>query len=655
MKTKIKQSNKQINRKDLLREYRLLTDLMSNIPDVIYFKDNRGKIILVNDAHAKGLGLKPEQVIGRTDFDIFPRDRAEAMFSDDKYVLKTGKPIVDKIERATRPDGADNYVSTTKIPRFDEKGKVIGLIGITRDITRRMQLENIHKDKIALEKKLASLEELHKLKSEFISVVSHELRTPLAIVKEAVELVFDEFAGEINNKQRELLKKSKENIERLRRIIEELLDMSRIERNKFKLRYSLVNLNSLIKDSSSYFKKLAFEKDVTLSYSLPKEDINIFVDSERLNQVITNLLSNAVKFTERGGKINVELKVLENKIRIGVIDTGIGISKEDLPKIFDKFVQVTNGRGLERKGLGLGLAIAKQIVEKHGGEIWVESRLGVGSKFYFTVPRFYTLDVLDKQLREKINSLLAKGIDVFLINLVVINYGEFKEKIKIPLSRLSASIKDIIENALSRLYPLSSKEKLQLVMSGLHHGGCSIILPGVTHKTVAQFCDKLKSEINGYLVRHSIEEVFIAIGILSYDEKNAPDKISGFPENLYVKEIYIGSEKRQAKRINYKLDIEVLLPIQKSESSQTLDISEGGLCFKSTVPLQTDSIVGIRLRIPDKNKPLSVKTRVAWIRKMEGALKGGKDIYKVGVEFIGINENNKKEFFRLIKKLNSVK
>ena len=255
MKTKAK-----INYKELSDKYRLLRDLMDNIPDVIYFKDRKGKLLLVNKAHAKGLGLEPDQVAGKTDFDFFSKDRARAMARDDQYVFKTGKPVIDKIERATRPDGIDNYVSTTKIPRFDQKGRVIGLIGITRDITRRIHIEGSRKEKISFRKKMESLEEINRMKSELISIVSHELRVPLAIVKEAVMIIFDGLAGAVNDKQMNLLHKAKDNIERLKKIIEDLLDMSRIEQGTLKLHYSLVNLNELLESSSDFFKKLRFRK-----------------------------------------------------------------------------------------------------------------------------------------------------------------------------------------------------------------------------------------------------------------------------------------------------------------------------------------------------------------------------------------------------------
>ncbi len=145
-------SQMQAKHEDIAYKYKLLVYLMDNIPDAIYFKDKRGKLVLVNQTHAKGLGMKPEDAIGKTDFDLFPKNTAERMVKDDKYVIKTGKPMIDKIERATRPDGVDNYVSTTKIPMHDEKGNVIGLAGITRDITRRMQFEHLEKEKARVEK-----------------------------------------------------------------------------------------------------------------------------------------------------------------------------------------------------------------------------------------------------------------------------------------------------------------------------------------------------------------------------------------------------------------------------------------------------------------------------------------------------------------------
>lgn len=648
--TEIKKSKtkKAIKYRDLVHRYRLLLDLMDQVPDVIYFKDREGRLIMVNQAHARGLGLKPEEVAGKTDFDIFPKDRAEKMFKDDMHVMKTGKPIIDKIERATRADGVDNYVSTTKIPRYDDKGRIIGLVGITRDITQRMQFEHLRDEKEGIVKKLEALEDLNKMESEFVSMVSHELRTPLAIIKEAIALIFDKIAGPINDKQEELLTKAKNNIERLKNIIDGLLDISRMEGRRLRLHYSLVNLNDLILDSSEFFKKLVQEKGIYLNYHLPAEQINIFIDAERINRVISNLLNNAVKFTEKNGRIDLEVKTLEDKVRIGVIDTGIGIAKEDMPRLFNKFVQVSKKTGLERQGLGLGLSIAKELVGYHGGEIWAESRLGVGSKFYFTLPRFYTTNVLDKNTRDKINNFLDKGITLYLINLLILNLEQFRKRIKIEAGRLLEDLRSIIEKSLGEVSQ-SGRERAQIVIEDYKIGEYSIIFPEATERQAARLCELLRNKINDYVRENKIENVFINLGVLSYPSQGPLITTQQFLTNLYLKKIYIGSEIRHFKRIRYKLNIEILLPKDKSHVSVAIDISQGGICFISKEPLLTDSRIEMKLSFPGKYKTLYAKGRVAWIKSIENSPKGSLHKYKVGVEFIQLSSKTKKTISQFIR------
>jgi PAS domain S-box-containing protein len=646
MKTKTLK-NKKSKYNDLVQRYKLLTDLMDQTPDVIYFKDNKGKLIMVNQAHARGLGLKPEEVVGKTDFDFFPRGRAETMSKDDRHVIKSGKAIIDKVERATRPDGVDNYVSTTKIPRYDDKGNIIGLIGITRDITWRKQVEHLREEKTHIQKKLEALEELNNMKSEFVSVVSHELRTPLAIIKEAVLLVFDEIAGPVNEKQKELLTKARQNVDRLNNIIEELLDISRIERGKLKLHYSLVNLNDLLMDSSDFFKNLAREKNIEISYSLPKHEVNIFLDTGRVNQIITNLINNAIKYTEQNGKIRVELELLESRIRIGVIDTGIGIAKQDLSKLFDKFVQVSKGADADRKGVGLGLPIAKELVERHGGEIWMESRLGVGTKSYFTLPLFYTIRILEKNTREKINTFLNSGISVYLVNLLIVNFKEFKKKVKIHPETLFADIGNIIRSMLES-FNRPDKNKPQIVLENCNEGEWSILLPEASEKDITGLSGMFKNRIKAYLADNDIKDVFINMGIMPYSKDIKSHGSKQLFADIHLWKISIGSETRRFKRTEYKADIELISPDNKTEETKTIDISRGGICILSGEKLKTNAKVKIKLKFSVKEKPFCAVARVAWLKTAEEKIKQANK-YKIGLEFVEMDSRERKKLLGYLK------
>jgi len=638
--------------KDLLFKYRLLSDLMKYIPDVIYFKDKAGRLIMVNDAHAKGLGLTPEKVVGKTDFDIFGKARAELMAKDDEYVISKGKAIIDKIERSTRADGVDNYVSTTKIPRYDERGRIAGLIGITRDITRRMSLEHIREEKEAVEKKLQAAEELNRIKSEFVSVVSHELRTPLAIIKEAVMLLLDGVTGDISDKQKEVLRKAENSVRRLNGIIEDLLDVARIETGRLKLHYSLVNLNDLLKESADFFKKQAQDKGVRLEYVLPKEQVNIFLDHNRINQVITNLTANALKFTEEDGSIRIELKCLEDKVRLCFEDTGIGIAKTDIAKLFNKFTQVTNNPEARSKGVGLGLSIAKELVNAHGGQIWVESKLGVGSKFYWTLPRLRSLNVLDMPVRNRINRLLTQGLTLYFVNLLIVNYPVIKVKMRISPSALFENI-EVIINMVFDKFCREKEEKPQIVLLDKYYGECGYLLPGLTEKETEKINRAILDRLTKYLYQNKVQNVFINVGMASFpEEADEPKDSQPVSANLRIKKILIGPEVRRFERINYSLDARILLPKDEELSSQTVDISKGGIAFYSPRPFKTDARVELALRIPDQDKPLMLKSQTAWIKEISN-----EDIrrYKIGLEFIGLKGREKKMISGFLKSLKEQK
>lgn len=618
---------------------RLLSDFMNNIPDAIYFKDKQGKFIFVNNAYTKGLASNPEQLTGKTDFDIFPQKLARQMAKDDLYVLATGESILDKIEKVARPDGSDSYISITKIPRHDDKGKIIGLMGMTRDVTKRMRYERIREERLSKEEKLGMLEDLNRIRTEFISAVSHELRTPLAIINQLLLLIYDETAGPLNDKQREILVKVRYNIDRQKNIIDKMLDISRIEGKKLSFRYALVNINDLLKDSKDFFTNLAAEKNIKLSYDLPDNDINIFIDAERIIQIVTNLINNAIKFTEENGEIKVEVKLLEDKVRIGVIDTGVGIAKSDLPKVFDKFVQVSQSDAARKQGIGLGLTIVKELVEKHGGEIWIESEPGVGSKFYFTLPRFYTANILGSRVKAKINQLLKEHKSIYLINLLIVDWETFKKRVDVGPEKLFKELKEIVGLAYEELFGPDTTGR-HIVIMDMDKGKCSIVFPQGTQEKVTLFCELLREKTKNYFIQNKIENVFIAMGILSYSAQNVGKNAQAIASNLQIKEIYIGAEMRRSKRIHYKTRIDIIVPGNEKQTSETLDLSRHGACFISRDPLKIDVEIKVHIVLLKKKKTIMAKARVAWLSSMGHQPGEIVEKYKIGLEFIDLSKKD---------------
>jgi two-component sensor histidine kinase len=471
------------------------------------------------------------------------------------------------------------------------------------------------------------------------------------VIKQLATIVSNEVVGKINNKQKEVFRKILDNSERLKKIIDDLLDISRIERNTLKLHYSLVDVVDLMKDSEGFFTKLAEEKNISLRYIYPHEPVNVFIDPDRIRQVISNLISNAIKFTMDGGRIKIEVKILESKVRIGVIDTGIGISRTDLPSIFNKFTQVSKLPGAENKGVGLGLSISKKLVERHKGEIWVESKTGVGSKFYFTLLRFYTLDMLGKEAREKVSKLMKSGVSMHFVSLMILNCPEFRKRMGFGSESLFKDLRAILDAALKSVN-LRDSDKQAMVIINPRAGKFSIILPGVSNRQAANISNLLKHKIKQYFANNKVEDVFITIGSLSYSQKIFSHDDGLSPSKFSIKEIYIGSEMRRFKRISFKTNIKLFLPEEKMELSESVDVSERGICLIIRRLLKTDSQLKLSFVFPEnKEFTITAKVRVAWIKKMGMLFGEGVDKYKVGLEFINLENKYKKAICKRLAKL----
>jgi PAS domain S-box-containing protein len=254
----------------------------------------------------------------------------------------------------------------------DPEGRVTGSIGVIRDITERKEAER-------------KIKEAMELKSQFISTVSHELRTPLTIIKEDIALIMDGAAGKVKDKQREILEIAQRNIDRLSRLINDVLDFQKLQsgRAKFNMQDGSINnvIETVYNTMAKTVKKNGVDFRLTLDNALPR----VTFDNDKIIQVLTNLVSNAMKFTEKGS-ITISTRRIENAIRVSIIDTGCGIRQEDMSKLFQQFQQLASGSNRKTGGTGLGLAISKDIVEKHGGRIWVESEFGKGASFNFLLP-----------------------------------------------------------------------------------------------------------------------------------------------------------------------------------------------------------------------------------------------------------------------------
>jgi PAS domain S-box-containing protein len=261
----------------------------------------------------------------------------------------------------------DRWFRISVDPLIDEGENLIGGVHIITDITKDREIDT--------------------MKSELISNVSHELRTPLSTIKEGIALLYDGALGPLHIDQKDMLSRVQKNIFRLSRLIEDLLDMSNIETGGMEMKKSLIDISALAEEVLSSFYDQANRKNIRLVITNMKDMLPMYIDGYRISQVLTNLIDNSIKFTPANGRVTVKIKDSEKEAEISVSDTGIGISSKNISGLFGIFAQFNRDYGPGERGTGLGLSISKEIIEMHGGRIWVESEPGKGSTFTFTLPR----------------------------------------------------------------------------------------------------------------------------------------------------------------------------------------------------------------------------------------------------------------------------
>jgi len=431
-------------------------NIIGRTADSILIVDTDGTVIFANPAAVELFGHGKKEISGTAfGFPLAAGEATEIGIPTREGRPRTGEMQVVQIEWQEQPA----YLVTV------------------RDITARKQADEL---RMEIERHI----KLDKLKDDFINTVSHELRTPLSITKEAISLILEKVQGEINDQQTEILTIAKNNIERLARIINGLLDVSKIEAGKIELRKEDIDLQSLVGEVAQSFEGKAQEKGLDLRLSLPEATVLAYADEDKLAQVFTNLVDNAVKFTVTGS-IEIRVEEKDGNIECRVRDTGIGIAPEDIPKIFDRFTQFGRKDGPGEKGTGLGLSIVKGLVEVHGGEILVESEVGKGTEVTFTLPRLS----FKERLQEYLSSMIQEAADrKGVFSLIVFSVREMTGLLSRSPEKTEAGMKEL-EQVLKR----SLRRRADTVIH--NQGRFYLILPETKKKDAPFVLERMKENL----------------------------------------------------------------------------------------------------------------------------------------------------------------
>ena len=402
---------------ELGRSQDMLKNIINTVPIRVFWKDREFRYLGCNPTFARDAGKSdPAEIIGMDDFQMPWREQADRFRADDREVMESGVGKLFYEECMTTHDGRNVWQNTSKIPLKNSADETVGVLGIYEDITQRKQdeaelrkyqehLEDLVQERttaLSIAKEMA--EAASRSKSLFLANMSHEVRTPMNGILGMIELVIRRIEDPVQKKQ---LQKAQVSAQNLLRIINDILDISKIEAERMTLEKMRFTLDDVLDHLTSLISQKALNKGLDLHMEIPAElgNCGLIGDSLRLEQILLNLVSNAVKFTEKGcvtlHVLMVEETDSERLLRFEVRDTGIGISAEDQKRLFTAFEQADGSMTRKYGGTGLGLAISKRLAQMMGGTMGVESAVGQGSTFWFTV----RLDkAVDTVLQETLNA-----------------------------------------------------------------------------------------------------------------------------------------------------------------------------------------------------------------------------------------------------------
>jgi len=339
-----------------------LERIIDSLGDSVIIFDDSMRLVLFNRAAAVNFRLIPELIMEKTIRDIFEQSSGgEELIS---LVEKSGE--VENIELSIEIDGAQKTfnvdIRVVELPISETSGVAV----ILKDITAEKEAE--------------------RLKVDFYSMIAHELRTPISVILGYTQLILDGKAGDVPELQREFIESIDEKGKNLMSLVNDFLEISRIERKAVRIEKNYFNIVELVRETTEGLRLLAENRHISLNFESRQEDVKVYADRDKMSHVFINLIENAIKYTEEGGRIDVSVAGEEGGALVSITDTGIGMSDEELKYIFDMYRRLDNAEKKKIKGTGLGLAIVKEIVDAHDGKIEVESKLGEGSTFKVWIP-----------------------------------------------------------------------------------------------------------------------------------------------------------------------------------------------------------------------------------------------------------------------------
>ncbi|MFH1783571.1 MAG: PAS domain-containing sensor histidine kinase [bacterium] len=505
-------------------------NIIATMADALIIVDLDKKIVTVNEATTDLFGYTREDLIGKQVTIIFPG--SEALFLAKKF-----KELME--------DGViQNYTavclakSGTQIPiRFsmsvlkDNNMQSVGIICVGQDMREvKRNMQQLRKlatiaDRAAaaergktreLEALNKQLEKANKAKSEFLVNMSHELRTPLNSVIGFSEVLLNKAFGEINQKQEEYVNDILDSGKHLLSLINDILDLSKVEAGKEELRIAPFSLKELMDESLGIFKEKAMKYNLELSIGSNNQTDIVVADRRKIKQVLFNLLSNATKFTPPGGKISIEVEEEPEQLLISVLDTGKGIPEKDYKRVFERFQQLDGGYTKKYPGTGIGLALVKEFTHMHKGDVWVKSEVDKWTRFTFSLPKDLDYKMFELHMVEAFDMAMVEGLFLaFIMIRIRYSYESGKQGISSDIRQVLEDVDPLLKNALYR-----PEDKLFKLRTGF----CAVVLGKTDRASVEIVMNRFKETFDKYNLPGRFEDMIVDIKMVTYPEDIAKQK-----------------------------------------------------------------------------------------------------------------------------------